>query len=69
MTNSIITHTQKHTVHSTDQSLLNDNGIHIHDDLWRDFWICETRNGTTSGPTPWQIICDDDDIHDEAQCL
>jgi len=55
MTNSIITHTQKHTVHSTDQSLLNDNGIHIHDDLWRDFWICETRNGTTSGPTPWQI--------------
>jgi len=29
------------------------------EDQWRDFWICD-RNGSTSGPTPWQLHHDDD---------
>ena len=32
-------------------------------DLWRDFWIWD-RNGSTSGPSPWQIYDDDDDDDD-----
>ena len=32
-------------------------------DLWREF--CIRENGSTSGPTPWQIYDDDDDDDDD----
>jgi hypothetical protein len=35
-------------------------------DLWRDLQDTWDRNGSTRGPTPWQINDNDDDDDDEA---
>jgi len=37
-------------------------------DLWRNFWIRKTSNGSTSGRNPWKI-CDDDDDDDDDDAI